>query len=114
MGDGSRKLTVTSCEVTHQGTNKKGEPYTIYEVHAVGEDGLPVEESLRSFAELPIGELKTYTIQPYDHERYGRSYTLSLPKAGSRLGPKVDQLRKELDELTKRVDALEGGGADVA
>lgn len=107
MSDLKRKLSVTSCEVTHSGTNKKGEPYSIYEVHAVGEDGQPVDEPLKSFAELPIGELREYRIETYDHPRYGRSYTLSLPKAGARLGPKVDQLREDVDDLMRRVKALE-------
>jgi hypothetical protein len=124
----SRKLLVTTCDEKHRGQGAKGE-YVIYEVAALDAEGMPVEEELRSFHPLPIGEEHEYEVTPYDHPKYGRSYTLNLPgrgpredggqkSPGARLGPKVDALREQVEAqaeqigaLNRRVSELEGRAA---
>lgn len=103
------KLTVTSKEVAHQGTSKKGNPFTIWEVFAVDEAGQPVEHKLRTFEDLPEGELLSVKAEEYVDDRRGTTYTLSTgrprntnPSRGSEGG-----LAQSVDELRARVDLLE-------
>jgi hypothetical protein len=110
----TRKLTVIETKPLKSGTSTNGKPWTIYDVTAVGEDGAPIEEKLRSFDELR-GTVEV-EIERTEHEKYGVSYTLKLPKgtpgaadpppAGARLGPKVDELRERLDRLEEIVTTL--------
>lgn len=103
-----RKLTVTSTKVITSGSSGKG-PWTLYEVNAVGEDGQPVTEKLRAFAELPVGDLKEYEVEKVVHEKYGVSYTLSLGGGGGKhLGPKVDEVRDRVESLEQTVQWLDG------
>lgn len=117
---GKRKLTVTSISQITTFTNKRGNPSTLYEVYALGEDGEPIDLPLRSFEELPQNELIEVDVERYFHEKHGESYTLSTgrggggsgggsPSPGARLGPKVDELRDRLDEIERRVARLESG-----
>ena len=111
MSARTRKLTIVECKPIHTGTGDKGE-FTIYEITARNADGVLINEPLRSFTKLDEGEGE-FTVEPYDHAKYGRSYTVKKPKggAGSRLGPKVDELRDRLDRMEARLDKLAG---DVA
>lgn len=120
----TRRLQVVGCDVGYQGTNKNNEPYTIYDVAALDENGEPVDQPLRSFDELPLdGELREFEVTPYDGKN-GRTFTLKLagqarvtgsPSPGARLGPKVDALREQVEsqaqqigELNRRLSELEG------
>lgn len=89
-----RKLRVVDYD--QMARTQKGAP--IYKVRAVREDGSPVEEELRSFQELPIGDLLEYELQRYDHPQYGISWTLIPPK---------DKLNTRVRKLEERVQALE-------
>jgi hypothetical protein len=110
---GTRKLTVTSTNVL-----KSTDDWTLYEVFATGEDGQPIELSLRAFEDLPAGEPAEFEIEKRTHEKFGDSYTLtpvgkSSGSSGARLGPKVDELRGRLDELEERVSQLESRDSDL-
>jgi hypothetical protein len=115
MGEkkGTRKLTVTETKVITSGKSDKGD-WTLYDISAVGEDGQPVQKKLRSFQTLPIGELKEYEVEEVNHEKYGQSFTLSLPGSkkgggsGSRLGPQVDELRDRVENLEQNITWLDG------
>lgn len=93
------RSTVTKC--TFATTFMRGqEEVAIYEIEAVDESGGPIEgKKLRSFEQLPIGELRPYNVSVYDHETHGTVYTLRPVKAGSALGPKVDDLRSRIEQL---------------
>lgn len=96
-----RKLVATSC--TPLATLRSGA--TLYEVFAVDEEGEPVQEELRSFQELDLGELVEYEVTRYDDPERGTSFTLKRqPKNTAR---RVDELEKRVDELEKRLAALE-------
>jgi hypothetical protein len=106
----TRKLTVVSTTVVKTGTGSNGKPWTLYDVTAVGEDGAPIEEKLRSFDELE-GTVEVL-IERKEDAKYGVSYTLKLPRgseganppsSGARLGPKVDELRARVDALEKQL-----------
>jgi hypothetical protein len=109
-----RTITVIETRVVKTGTSTTGKPWTLYEVVAVSEDGAPIEEKLTTFDQLQ-GTV-TVDVERKEHEKYGVSYTLKLPKgapgaapppsAGARLGPSVDTLRERVELLEKRVDQL--------
>lgn len=110
-----RKLVVTSQNQIASGTSKEtGDDWTIYEVWAVDSNGTPVQVALRSFADLTphFGKEMEYGVKKHTSEKYGTTYTVSLPKgkggAGG-LGAKVDELREQLGLLTARVADLEAG-----
>lgn len=100
-----RKLRVTNYEKI--GTTKKGAP--IYKVFAVKEDGSPVEDELRAFQELPVGEIIEYALKLYDHPEYGKSFTLYPPQ--DKLGTRVTKLETRVEELEERVAALASGAS---
>lgn len=101
-----RKLTVTSCEVKYEGTSKKsGNPFTLYEVAVLGEDGEPVMENFKAFDMLPIGQLVEYQVEREDHPEYGTSFMLKLPP-GVKAAAKPNY-RADIDELRQRVARLE-------
>lgn len=110
----TRKINVIETKPLKSGVSSTGKAWTIYEVTAVGEDGAPIEEKLRSFDELR-GQVEV-EIERKDDPKYGVSYTLKLPKgapgageppsSGARLGPKVDELRARLETLEQIVTTL--------
>lgn len=113
---GRRKLTVTSCTKIHSGNDKNGKPYTIYEVFAVDDAGIPVEAKLRAFADLALNELVEYEVNEHKSDKHGVSYTLSVPGKGSSSGGgggggglagSVDALRERVEKLEARLQALE-------
>ena len=100
-----RRLTVTSCASVYEGTNTKGDPFTIFEVEASDENGVAISLPLRSFHDLPLvaGE---FTVERYEKNNR-TSYTLK-PVRGARskaAAPGVSTA--EFASLTARVEALE-------
>ena len=96
-----RRLRVTKLEKVGEVKNGKNAGNPIYAVSAVKEDGSPVEQELRSFAELPIGEVVEYALSRYEHEKYGVTFTLYPPKESR------GKLTERVTELEKRVATLE-------
>lgn len=102
-----RKLTITDQE--QLATFKKdGEDQVIYKIRAVSESGEVVEQDLRTFErDLPKGELIEFEVVPYDHEKYGRSYTLKSPSKGRASKKDISEMQAQLTKLADRVKALE-------
>lgn len=109
MSDSNRRtLIVTACDEKASGTNDKGE-WHLYEVAATTPDGEPVHAPFRSFERFAItGQPVEFEVTPFD-KGGERTYTLSKPGSnpGQRLGPKVDELRGEVQELARRLDQAE-------
>jgi hypothetical protein len=71
------KLTVTDCRPGFTGYARGGREYTIYDIAALLEDGSPWEgKRLRSFEQLPLGELREYEAVPYVKHGEVKNYTL--------------------------------------
>lgn len=106
-----KKMTVTMCTAGYQGTNVNGEDYTLYEIAAIDESGAPIEQDLKSFEALPLGELHEYKLSFY--EKNGKSnWTVSKIGGGKRNGggggsASTTALKNSITELAARVTALE-------
>jgi hypothetical protein len=108
-------LRILACRHVYHGKNTRGDEYDIYEIDAAKLDGSSINEKLRSFAILPVGQEIEVTVTPFNSERHGRSFTLQ-PK-GSRAASaqgQINELREQVDmqramiaSLVKRVDVLE-------
>jgi hypothetical protein len=104
-GRAKRRLTVTDQSVMATWDNGKGGETTLYEITAVDENGAPVTEKLRSFAELEEGVLIEYEIERYNHPTHGLSYTLHRPKQNT--ARRVAALEKQVQTLLDRLSAVE-------
>src|ERR1700752_3972008 len=101
----TRRMNVIDAKELTSGTDSKGRAWTIYDITAVTLEGVPIEEKLKSFARL-TGEVEV-EVERQEHEKYGVSYMLkSGQTGGSRLGPKVDELRAKLDDLQGSANRL--------
>lgn len=92
-----RKLIVTGQKPITNIKLKNGGTTTLFEVFATDEHGGFIEESLRSFTELDVGQCLEYEIQSYNHPRYGMSYTLIPPKR---------ETARRLREAEEAIEAL--------
>jgi hypothetical protein len=101
-----KKLCVTSQKILATWDNPKGTHDTnLWEVVAVDEDGHQVNEKLRSFAELELGILIEYEIEPYVHPKHGKSWTVKKPRANTT--QRVGHLESLVKDLTDRLSAVE-------
>jgi hypothetical protein len=96
---GKRKLKVTGMKPITNIKLRNGGTTTLYEVFAVTEDGGYVEEALRSFQELDVGQVLEYDIEPYNHPIHGMSYTLTPPKK---------ETARRMRELEEQMEAVMG------
>lgn len=71
-----RRLTVIRCEPVHSGTSRSGNPYTIYEVEALDDAGMLMEDRMRSFDALVLNELIEYEVEEYRSDRQGDTLTI--------------------------------------
>lgn len=112
LAENTKTLVPVSCEPLSKFKNKNNVDTTIYKVEATDEHGGAIDEELRSFQSLEIGQPQSFRVERYEHEEYGVSYTLYPVEApqqqspGARLGPKVDALRDQVDVLSQRLDAM--------
>jgi hypothetical protein len=110
-----KKLCVTSQKVLATWPNKKGTSEThLYEVTAVDENGVevPASEKLRSFAELELNVLIEYELEPYDHPKHGKSWTVKKPRSNTT--QRVGHLEGQVKDLQDRISAIEEQLARVA
>lgn len=108
MANPRRKITVLDTDIEHEGVSRRtGNPFTIYNVTALGEDGLPIDLRLRTFdGELPRNELIEVEVEKRDDDRHGTTYTISIPGKGS-TQPRGNPLAESVDDLKRRVTVLE-------
>lgn len=100
-----RTLTVTEQNVLANLDEGK----VLYEVKAIDSDEKEVDQPLRAFLELSLGEAVEYEVVPYDHPEHGRSYTLVPPKRESRsrlLEKRVVAIEERLDSMDKKLAGL--------
>lgn len=94
-----RRIVVTRLEPLGKPFKRQnGSTGQTLKVHATTVEGVPINERLKAFSRLPVGEEIDVEVRPDDHPQYGRSYIVSMP--GGRVG-------RELHELAQRVQAIE-------
>ena len=105
------RLRITSCSAAVSGTSESGQDWTIFEIAAAKETGEIVDQKLRAFEELPIGEVLDLMVAPYKLKD-GMSYTLSRknkPKSsGGGSSRKVEELTAFVGAIDERLKLVEG------
>lgn len=99
----TRTINVLSTKVLHEGVGPKG-PYTLRSVEATDQDGNPIPEALKTFADLRPGEVEV-DVERQEHEQYGVSYLLK-PTQRSSGGSDVAELRVRIERLESEVKRL--------
>lgn len=105
---GKRKLIVTGQKPITNIKLNNGGTTTLYEVFATTPEGGYVEEPLRAFQELDVGQCLDYEIEVYNHPRYGTSYTLTPPKKET-----ARRLREMEERLAAVIHWAEGQGFNL-
>ena len=106
-------LRIVACQQVYSGLNPKGHRYTIFEIGATKPDGTPINEKLRSFEALPIGDTIEVVVTPFHSEIHGRSFTLHRRVSNNaiahvnELKARVEELSALVESLSDRVDRLE-------
>lgn len=101
----TRKLIVTEKSRITGGTGDHGE-WTLYKLKATDENGRPIQQELRSFADCKVGEAAVYEVERQEYKG-AEQFMLKPPKkGGASLGPKVDELRARVEALEAAVQEL--------
>lgn len=103
------RLRIVGCRQIYSSMTN-GRRYTIFEIDAAKPDGQLVREKLRAFEALPIGEEIDVTVQAFDSEQHGRSYTIHR-KGSNNATERVNELAPrvaELEAVVQRIEPLEG------
>lgn len=95
----TRRLIVRELRQIHKGRTKNGAEYIIWQVIATTPEGRSIDQNLRTFEELPKGEVIECTVERFESQQYGVSFTLK--QVGRR------HTKDEIKELRQRVEALE-------
>ena len=110
MASRDMQLKIVACQQVYSGLNPKGHRYTIFEISAAKVDGTLINEKLRSFEALPVGETMEVTVTPFESERHGRSFTLHRKVSNNATG-QVNDLKEVIATLEARITALVENGA---
>jgi len=72
-----RKLRLLGCTEAKRGISKAGKEWTIYKVHAEDQNGVPIQEEMQSWENLPVGEGLFDVVR--EENQYGTRYTVKRP-----------------------------------
>lgn len=81
-----RQIIVTELKQLSSGT-RSGETWTIYQVRATLADGRVIQDmKLRTFENLPLNQVISVEVEPFNSPKYGQSYTMyQLDGQGNRV-----------------------------
>lgn len=109
------RIKIIDCRPVYHGTNVKGDSYTIHELKATNVEGTLIDQKLRSFSALPVGQLIDVTVVPFESPEHGKSFTIypankaeSTTQAANDLRAEINELRTNMARLAERVGAIEG------
>ncbi len=105
----TRRLIVRELRRIHQGRTTKGAEYTIWQVVATSPDGREIEQTLRTFEELPKNQVIEVTVEKHASPEYGVSFTLAQVGKAS-----ADDRIKLLEERVARLEQFLYGSGDAS
>lgn len=114
----TRQIIVTDLKHIKAGFTSGGEPYTLWQVRATDLGGIPIDQNLRTFEELPKDQPITVSIDWFKSTRgYGDSFTLKQVVDGGASStsappsppppvnrPNVDQAIKDLQQRVAQLE----------
>ena len=109
------QIIAREVKVIHNGRTSNGNEYTIWQVIATKPSGETIDLNLRSFEELPTGEVLDVEVTPFHHPQFGTSYTLKR-KGGhkSKTAHRIEELEKRVAVLEARLGITENGSPPPA
>lgn len=94
----TRFIIVKETREISRGRSQNGREYVMWQIIATKPDGVPIDANLRSFEDLPRGELLEVAVTPFVSEQWGTSYTVAR-KDKSELHRKVEELQARIERL---------------
>lgn len=95
----TRFLIVKETREISRGRNPRtGSDYTMWQIIATKPDGTPIDQNLRSFEDLPRGEVLEVSVTPFVSQQWGTSYTIAR-KDKSKLHSDVDELKQRIERI---------------
>lgn len=106
------RLIVRELREIHRGKTTNQVEYIMYQVVATKPDGVPIDLNLRTFEELPRNEVIEVTVEKFQSDQYGESFTLKqVGKQNSRdLIKALTERVKKLEQTVYSDDPYSGGG----
>lgn len=95
----TRFIIVRETREISRGRSQSGREYAMWQLIATKPDGTPIEANLRSFEDMPRGEVLEVAVTPFVSEQWGTSYTVARKNKS--------QLHSDLESLERRVAAIE-------
>lgn len=95
----TRFIIVKETREISSGRSQNGREYTMWQLIATKPDGTPIEQNLRSFEDMPRGEVLEVAVTPFVSQQWGTSYTVARKDKS--------ELHKKVEELTARIARLE-------
>lgn len=100
-------IIVKELRHIHSGTSKGGQPYQIQQVVATRQDGTMIDKNLRTFEALPKNEPIEVTVERFQSEEYGVSFTVKPAGKSGGVGKSLDELRGRIVTLEEKVEKIQ-------
>lgn len=95
----TRFIIVKETREISSGRSQNGREYSMWQIIATKPDGAVIDQNLRSFEDLPRGEVLEVSVTPFVSEQWGTSYTVARKNKS--------KLHSDFELLSARVAALE-------
>lgn len=86
-------------EISSGNNPRTGQDYTMWQLIATKPDGTMIDQNLRSFEDMPRGEVLEVSVTPFVSEQWGTSYTIARKDKS--------KLHKDMATLEERVARIE-------
>lgn len=113
MAEKRSETTIIVRELKHiqDGQTSTGGKYTLWQVRATKPDGIPIEQNLRSFEELALDVPLKVSVERFESDQFGVSYTVKSIKP--KLSERVEMLEDTTKRLESELDALKAKVANL-
>jgi hypothetical protein len=101
----TRFIIVKESREISRGRTQSGSEYTMWQLICTKPDGTPIAQNLRSFEDMPRGEVLEVSVTPFVSQQWGTSYTVAR-KDKSELHRKVEELETRIATLEKLLNVV--------